>query len=88
MKTKERVCWCHCDGIVLAMACGIPCAFSDILLGIAIWIAPVIVLSMSAQLQLPGPTFFFLYFLSFLFFYIYSLIVVEVLVDLLVDLQL
>lgn len=55
---------------------------------IAIGIVPVIVLSMSAQPQLPGSTFFFLYFLSFLFFYIYSLIVVEVLVDLLVDLQL
>ena len=55
---------------------------------IAIGIVPVIVLSMSAQPQLPGPTFFFLYFLSFLFFYIYSLIVVEVLADLLVDLQL
>jgi hypothetical protein len=55
---------------------------------IAIGIVSVIVLSMSAQPQLPGPTFFFLYFLSFLFFYIYSLIVVEVLVDLLVDLQL
>jgi hypothetical protein len=55
---------------------------------IAIGIVPVIVLSMSAQPQSHGPTFFFLYFLSFLFFYIYSLIVVEVLVDLLVDLQL
>ena len=55
---------------------------------IAIGIAPVIALLMSAQPHSLGPPFFFLYFLSFLFFYIYSLIVVEVLVDLLVDLQL
>ena len=26
MKTKECICWRHCDGIVLAMAYGIPCA--------------------------------------------------------------
>jgi hypothetical protein len=65
-----------------------PLASPGILLGIAIGIAPVIVLMTSAQPQSLGPTFFFLYFLSFLFFYIYSLIVVEVLVDLLVDLQL
>ena len=45
---------------------------SGILLGIAIGIASVIALSMPAQPQSPGPTFFFLYFLSFLFFYIYS----------------
>jgi hypothetical protein len=75
MKTKERICWWHCDGIVLAMACGIPCASSGIPrhpLRDCHWIAPVIVMPMSAQPQLPGPTFFFLYFLSFLFFYIYS----------------
>ena len=75
MKTKECICWWHCDGIVLAMACGIPCASSGIpgiLLGIAIGIAPVIALMTSAQPQSSGLTFFFLYFLSFLFFYIYS----------------
>ena len=75
MKTKECICWWHCDGIVLAMACGILCASSGIPrhpLGDCHWIAPVIVLITSAQPQLPGLTFFFLYFLSFLFFYIYS----------------
>lgn len=49
-----------------------PLTFHGILLGIATGIAPVIAMSMSAQPQSPGPTFFFLYFLSFLFFYIYS----------------
>ena len=30
MKTKECICWLHCSGIVLTMACGIPCVSSDI----------------------------------------------------------
>lgn len=30
MKTKRCICWWHCDGIVLAMACGIHCASSGI----------------------------------------------------------
>ena len=47
-------------------------ASPGILLEIAIENAPVIALMTSAQQQSSGPTFFFLYFLSFLFFYIYS----------------
>lgn len=66
-------------GIVMALYWQWPVAFPmhplaspGILLGIAIGIAPVIAMMASVQPQLPGPTFFFLYFLSFLFFYIYS----------------